>query len=307
MLSDKRKISIGLLLSVVVAPVLLAGCAGVQLSPEAERVKIYDMRDKPNQQPKFEYDSLGEIVGEDGSGCGLFGSTGDADTAHAMLKESAAKLGADSVLLTYKEVPHMSGMCFSNNYILKGTAAKRWLGFYVNPEELQPMAQRVTIHKSYDQTWSALVDYISSSFFKINTYEKDSGLMTLDFSEAEISKYVDCGTLEYRTWDNILKRTAPYAKEFQDRMKLNGQLNLRVKAEADGTTSLFVNSSYHVTIQTETNSGTRTSTWDFPTRKSATTEVVVNAKTNQTESRTCQSTNIAEKYVLNGVSALIKN
>jgi hypothetical protein len=45
---------------------------------------------------------------------------------------------------------------------------------------------------SKDELWAALVDSASSSFFAINNFEKDSGLMTLDFS-GNAEDYVDCG------------------------------------------------------------------------------------------------------------------
>src|SRR3990167_1761700 len=76
------------------------------------------------------------------------------------------------------------------------------IGCGVKYPEYQPPAPQSynsdnvrTINKNFEQTWTALIDYTSSSFFGIDNFEKDSGLMTLDFGSNDPAKFVDCGTL----------------------------------------------------------------------------------------------------------------
>ena len=52
---------------------------------------------------------------------------------------------------------------------------------YIEPTR-QDYSKSKNFNHSGDKVWSALIDYATESFFSINTYEKDSGLMTLSFS-----------------------------------------------------------------------------------------------------------------------------
>lgn len=283
----------------------MGGCGSLALQPGAERVAMYDVRNLPDQKPDFEYDALGPVTAKDGSGCGLFGSSGDRDTARTRLFNNTASLGGDSIILTYFEAPHMSGICFSNQYLYKGIAANRWWPHYIAPTPVTKFRQSIEIKGNYDKVWTALVDYVSASFFRIATYEKESGLLTLDFSEADISRYVDCGTWELRTWDGTLKRSEAYAKEFQDSMSLQGQMNLRVKQTSPGVISLYVNTRYDLVLQYHHNKRrTETYKWNFVTNKSATSYVINNTETREKEPRICKPTNSAENYIMNGIQAI---
>lgn len=283
----------------------LAGCAGLPLEPGAERVQFVDVRTMPNQQPDFEYDNLGPVVGEDGAGCGLFGYWGDREDAEARIKNATARLGGDTILFTLWQPPHDIPLCRDNVYKIAGTAAKRWWPYYT-PPVLSPEDQKKTIPVEYGKAWTALIDYVSSSFFKIKTYEKDSGLLTLEFGEHTIAKFADCGTWELKTWEGQLVRSAPYAMEFQERMELGGQMNLRVKPEEGGKTSIFINTLYRVkqTVPMKPHPD-KTYSWEFTTNQSAVT--VLDAVPDYEPShRTCLPTHAAERQILEGISAIAK-
>jgi len=40
-------------------------------------------------------------------------------------------------------------------------------------------AGTIKINKGFDEVWTSLIEYSASSFFAIDNFEKDSGLMTL--------------------------------------------------------------------------------------------------------------------------------
>lgn len=286
-----------------VLSVWVAGCASVPLEPGAERVQFVDVRKMPDLQPDFEYDSVGSVSGEDGAGCGLYGHRGDRDDVEVRIKNATARLGGDTVLITFWQLPHMKMVCYDNVYKIAGTAAKRWWPYYTAPLPTQ-VDQRKTIPVEYSKAWTALIDYVSSSFFKIKTYEKDSGLLTLEFGEHDIPKFVDCGTWQLKTRDGQLKRTAPYAKEFQQRLTLNGQVNLRAKAEEGGKTSVFINTLYLVNMNTTNEMGrSLTYRWEFTTNKAHTLELDT-APEYDTPRRTCQPTHEAERQILKGITAI---
>ena len=55
----------------------------------------------------------------------------------------------------------------------------------------------VITNKNFDETWISVIDFVSDSFFKIENFEKDSGLLTLSFSSKDAEKFIDCGDFEY--------------------------------------------------------------------------------------------------------------
>ena len=55
----------------------------------------------------------------------------------------------------------------------------------------------VITNKNFDETWTSVIDFVSDSFFKIENFEKDSGLLTLSFGSKDAEKFIDCGDFEY--------------------------------------------------------------------------------------------------------------
>ena len=51
----------------------------------------------------------------------------------------------------------------------------------------------VTINKPFDEVWKKLIQHAGATFFAIDNFEKDSGLLTLSFGSADVSKFIDGG------------------------------------------------------------------------------------------------------------------
>jgi hypothetical protein len=68
--------------------------------------------------------------------------------------------------------------------------------------------------------------------------------------------------------------------------------------------SLFVNTSYEVGMTIDHNKHRSANyKWNFITNNVGTTHVMNNEKTREREARSCQPTNAAENYILNGIQA----
>lgn len=74
---------------------------------------------------------------------------------------------------------------------------------YVGPDEYEVESSR-TINKSYDETWTAIVDFLSENNVPLDNVDKDSGLITSERARSQQSgPFIDCGDLEggYYTWE----------------------------------------------------------------------------------------------------------
>ena len=139
----------------------------------------------------------------------------------------------------------------------------------------------------YDDAWAGMIDYISTTFFSIKDFEKDSGLLTLNFGESNISKYVDCGS-----WDGH-----PYIERNLG-FRLNGRMNIRIKGLGKQKSSIRVSTNYIL----RDDSG---NAYSFRENKPAIVHIKGRRKGTGTPlTRTCQSTQAAEKIIITGIDAL---
>lgn len=103
-----------------------------------------------------------------------------------------------------------------------------------------------TINTNYDNAYSKLVTVLASTFFAIDNFEKESGLITLSYTATSgVSKYIDCGRWKYRD-DNIRYYFDGKYEDYlvqRHNAKLVGRLNIVMKSEKNKT-SLIVNSRY---------------------------------------------------------------
>ena len=67
----------------------------------------------------------------------------------------------------------------------------------VNQPTSQPkqQANQVTLNKNFDDTWEDMIEFISTSYFGIESFEKESGLLTLSFGAENPGRYIDCGSI----------------------------------------------------------------------------------------------------------------
>jgi hypothetical protein len=105
---------------VLVVAIVTAGCAGtaveVLVAPDAARVQT------GSRPPAGAYEQIGVVTATHGGGCGAYGRRGNFEGAHALLRNKAAKLGADYVQILRITEPHIEGICASQAFVIDGMA-----------------------------------------------------------------------------------------------------------------------------------------------------------------------------------------
>jgi len=167
---------------------------------------------------------------------------------------------------------------------------------YTTPSAPDYDQTSVTVEEGFDSTWDGLIQFTSQRFFAIDSYEKDSGLMTLSFS-SDPARFVDCGTI---STDGPPAYEGDYIQWFQETprrsISLDGRMNLTVQETTEEETRIGVNVRYVVTAQ----AGPQTINFNFNTDGSDTQQVTANSF-GATESRTCRPTHEAERVIVEGV------
>lgn len=153
----------------------------------------------------------------------------------------------------------------------------------------------LVLERSFDDVWTALVEHVGSTFFAIDSFGKDSGLMTLTFGSSNVSQFIDCGWLKTQNLANF-DGPAIMALEREARStSFTGRMNIVVKRESPTSTRIRVNARYVYQAIGQKFAPT----WTFDSNGSATQRVGVTYVT-------CRPTNAAEREVLMGVSAKLK-
>lgn len=162
-----------------------------------------------------------------------------------------------------------------------------------------------SIHADFDTTWSALIDHASTTFFAIENFEKNSGLLILSFGASDIPEFVDCGHWSYHFYEqhNAFQSTridfdGPYAFWIESEVEgtLQGKMNIRVREMTPTRTDVVVSAKY---ILRDRN-GDR---WVFSSGNSATIEPR-NRTAGTVATRTCQPTHRAERSIIDALAAI---
>jgi hypothetical protein len=181
------------------------------------------------------------------------------------------------------------------------------------PPMQQNYSNTITFDRSKDEVWAALVDSASGSFFAIKNFERDSGLMTLDFGSSRPEDFVDCGTWTgggYVDANYILRNKGSGLS-----MSLSGVMNLLVLELDENKTSLRVNARYILNMN-----GSRVSynymtgaSYSVPTLDTFTFDsngsdsiMISNPALGTIPSRTCTPTGLAERQIVDGVSETLR-
>lgn len=107
----------------------------------------------------------------------------------------------------------------------------------------------VIVERPFDDTWAALIDHAARTYFTIDDFEKDSGLLTLSFGVGNPADYVVGGTWTFE--DKRLRRREPdfdgdYVTYLQ--RQRNGSLQARMNVVArpldPARTRIVVNTRY---------------------------------------------------------------
>ncbi len=158
------------------------------------------------------------------------------------------------------------------------------------------------IDLSYDEVWERLVQFTAGTYFGIDNFEKESGLMTLSFGAEDPGRFVDGGR-----W----KSTAPafegnyvdYLARYQNG-QLTGRMNIVVTELASNRTRVRVNARYvfsSVVVDPYT-SQRITNSWSFNTG-TADTASVANAAMGTPPTRTLRPTHAAEREILDAIDS----
>ena len=61
------------------------------------------------------------------------------------------------------------------------------------PSDINKVKHEIVLNQSFDETWDALVENLTSSFYVINNIEKSSRIINVSFSSNEPEEFIECG------------------------------------------------------------------------------------------------------------------
>jgi len=156
-----------------------------------------------------------------------------------------------------------------------------------------------TIDKSFDSTWSAAIQYIGTSPFNIDNFEKASGLLTLSFTSTNPAELISGGYWELKGHKNFSGDYVDYLAQTADAL-LQGTINVIVVQLEPNKTKVSVKASHNFTA-TIPDEGTYT--WSFDSGGSD-TRLVSNGLSSTRDTITIMPTYKAEKVVLNAITKM---
>ena len=175
-------------------------------------------------------------------------------------------------------------------------------GTYTPPDLSNVGNYSETIDKNFDETWTAVIDFVSTSSFAIDNFEKDSGLITLSFGASDHSRYIDCGIFTSTGLITFNGKYVDYMSGVSNQgSALSGQMNISIRSVSEGKTNVRVNARYIWTAGTNLTYGRTMYTFD--TGGSATV-YTSNPTQGTIPTRTCVPTYTAETSVINFVKTL---
>jgi len=141
---------------------------------------------------------------------------------------------------------------------------------YKPPEQSDSMLNySKIINKNFDETWASLIDYSASTFFGIENFEKESGLITLNFGASNPEEYITGGywKYDYQWGANQLHFEGDYVEYSSIYLNgvLIGKMNIVVKEVDSSHTKVTVNAKYifSADVLNENRVRTATNTWSF--------------------------------------------
>ncbi len=179
------------------------------------------------------------------------------------------------------------------------------VGKYVPPNtDDTNFKNSVITNKSFDETWTSVIDFVNDSFFKIENLEKDSGLVTLSFGSKETENFIDCGEFEYTlffTGEEFKGSYIDYAKSGLLAI-LEAKMNINIQKIDNESTKISIKTNY--TYSTQHALGyydpKLNQTYSFESGGYQTIDVI-NPIKGSIPTRTCKSTNFAETAIFNAI------
>ena len=177
------------------------------------------------------------------------------------------------------------------------------VGKYVPPNiDDTNFKNSVITYKTFDETWTSIIDFVNDSFFKIENLDKDSGLLTLSFGSKEPENFIDCGDFEYTLFFTGEEFKGSYIDYVKSGLLavLEAKMNINIQKIDNESTKISINTNY--TFSTQHALGyydpKLNQTYSFVSGGYQTIDVI-NPISGSIPTRTCKSTNFAENAILN--------
>ena len=179
------------------------------------------------------------------------------------------------------------------------------VGKYVPPNiDDTNFKNSVITYKTFDETWTSIIDFVNDSFFKIENLDKDSGLLTLSFGSKEPENFIDCGDFEYTLFFTGEEFKGSYIDYVKSGLLavLEAKMNINIQKIDNESTKISINTNY--TFSTQHALGyydpKLNQTYSFVSGGYQTIDVI-NPISGSIPTRTCKSTNFAENAILNKI------
>jgi hypothetical protein len=161
------------------------------------------------------------------------------------------------------------------------------------------------INKTFDEVWDALIDYSASTFFGIENFEKESGLLTLSFGASNPQEYITGGY--WKTDITYGVKELHFEGDYVEYLtryhngSLTGKMNIVVKNIDNSNTQVIVNARYVFSSNvTDAEGRNHRNIWSFNTGSCQ--EVVITHATKGTPpTRTICPTYEAENAIINAL------
>jgi Domain of unknown function (DUF4156) len=98
--------------------IFLAGCTASQVQIDSASLNV-QIATTP---PKGNVVQLGPVTARHGGGCGLYGAEGNFEGAATILRNKAARMGANYVQIIHQQGEHMTGICLDRGYTIDAMA-----------------------------------------------------------------------------------------------------------------------------------------------------------------------------------------
>lgn len=183
-----------------------------------------------------------------------------------------------------------------------------------------PSHERV-IQVPFDQAWSGLIEAVGKSFFAIDNFEKESGLLTLSFSTRPFSQAVDGGHLWVKFddsetvagrafWLGVRQRATKidfdgnYADWVEQYLSgdMHGRMNIVLRKQSESTTRITINTRFVITSVSTRGGATTRTTWSWNSGERSTQTVTDNM--GNRAARTFQSTGFVEQKILGQLESI---
>ncbi len=172
-------------------------------------------------------------------------------------------------------------------------------GKYIPPTVTQfaPGSVSQTLDRSFDSTWSTAIQYVATSPFHIDHFEKASGLITLSFASTAPSELISGGRLEIVGRDEFKGDYVDFLVQKADGY-LQGTINIIVVDVGPDSTRVSIKATYNFTA-TVPDEGTYV--WSFDTGASD-TRIISNGVSSSRDTVTIVPTYKAERVILNAIA-----